>query len=345
MKALTKILLISGGALVVLGFGITAIAAAVGGGINGTIINGQPVKYDIIDYDFSDDINNISITETSHDIQIGKSSDSNTHVTVYDSEHHKHNVGVNGDTLEIAVNSDEYKVSWYQNFSIGIGDKNNPKVIVLLPEDEYQDLSITANSADLTSNNALTFENATVKLSSGDVAFFSKVNGNADIKTSSGEVLIDDMDPARLNVITSSGDIDIKNIENASISTTSSSGVTILTDISATDIKTEASSGEIKYINASVTGNITISASSGDINLNNVSADSLDSVTNSGDFTFSDLKLTNESFIKTSSGDVTGKSSGFMVISDTNSGDVNVDQVKDGTILNVSTSSGDISVK
>ena len=132
MKAFTKILLISGGALVVLGFGVTALAAAIGGGFNGTVFNGQTEKYDIVNYDFSDDINNITIKESSHDIQIGKSSDSNTHVTVYDNENHKHTVSVNGDSLEISVNLKDQIKKWYQNVTVRILLLTHP-VPMLIP--------------------------------------------------------------------------------------------------------------------------------------------------------------------------------------------------------------------
>ena len=345
MKPLTKILLISGGALVVLGFGVTALATAIGGGINGTIINTQAEKYDIINYDFSDDINNIIINESSHDIEIGKSSDSNTHVTVYDNEYHKHTVGVNGDSLEISVNTKDEMFKWYQKIQINVGIENYPKVIVLLPEDEYQDLNITASSSDVDTDAALTFGNTTVKVSSGDILFNSKVTDNADIKTTSGNICIDDMDPSNLNVVSSSGYVSLKNINNASISTSTSSGDTTLSNINGTKIQTEVSSGDIVFTNISVTDNIKLTSSSGDINLTDVSADSLESVSSSGSFTFKDLALASESSIKTSSGDVDGKSSGFLVLTSTNSGDIDVDQTKDGTTLNISTSSGDISVR
>ena len=345
MKAFTKILLISGGALVVLGFGVTALAAAIGGGFNGTVFNGQTEKYDIVNYDFSDDINNITIKESSHDIQIGKSSDSNTHVTVYDNENHKHTVSVNGDSLEISVNLKDQLKKWYQNVTVSFGINEGPKVIVLLPEDEYQDLTINASSSDVNTDAALTFGNTTVKLSSGNIMFNSKVTENADIKTTSGDIRIDDMDPANLSVVASSGNITLMNIDNASISTSTSSGGTYLSDIRGTRIQTEVSSGDIKLTNIDVTENIKLSSTSGEIILDNVSADSLDSVSSSGDFIFTDLALASESSIKTSSGDVSGKSSSFLVLTSTNSGDINVDQVKEGTTLNVSTSSGDICVR
>lgn len=344
MKPFTKILLISGGALVVLGFGVTALAAAIGGGFSNTL-NGDVQDYEIVNYDFSDDINNIIINESSHDIKIGKSSDSSTHITVYDNEYHKHTVGVNGDSLEISVNTKDQILKWYQHVQINFGTAESPKVVVLLPEDEYQDLNINASSSDLSTDAALTFGNTTVKLSSGDILFNSKVTDNADIKTTSGDILIDDMDPVKLNVVSSSGTVTLKNIDNASISTTTSSGTTYLSDIKGTKIQSEVSSGDIELTNISVTENIKLSSSSGDIILNDVSADSLESISSSGEFSFSDLSLTSESSIKTTSGDVTGKSSGFLVLTDTNSGDIDVDQVKDGTTLNISTSSGDISVR
>lgn len=326
MKTFTKILLISGGALLILGFGITVIGATIGGGINGTIINGNMEKYEEVDYDFTEDINNIDIKETFQDITIGRSSDSDTHIVVFDSEHHKHNVSVNGDTLNISVDEKAKKKQWYEYISIGYVNTNPITMQILLPENEYENLNINASSSDLLVNSNFVFSNASIKLSSGDVEFYSNVTGNTDIKTNSGEITADDLDSEYISIESSSGEITLSNIDGGKL-------------------QAEASSGTISISDSVITEDIRVKTSSGEIKLVNVKADKLDSVSSSGDVYFSDLELTSDSSIKTSSGDVDGVDSMFLVITQTSSGDTDIEQVKDGTVLNITTSSGDISVR
>ena len=154
MKTFTKVILITAGSLVAVGLIATGAAAAMGGGITNVFTNQE--KYEEVKFDFSDDVNNIVINESSHDIEFKRSDDNLVHVSAHDSDHYKHDVKVEGDTLKIDADS---KVEVH----IGINIQPKPiKTTVYLPEEQYDKLTIKASSSDVLLPSGISFDNAEV---------------------------------------------------------------------------------------------------------------------------------------------------------------------------------------
>lgn len=341
MKTSTKVILITATSLVVVGLGLTAVASAAGGGFGNVVITSP--DYEEVNYDFTSDINKLDIQESSHDVEFIKSTDPDTHVTVYDAKTYEHKVEVTGDTLKITSKSS--KKAWYLNVGINVTNDSKIKTKIYLPEEKYDELLINVSSSDITVPSEFTFENTGIVSSSGDIFFSSKVENTCTVKTSSGGVILDDTDAKAVTVTTSSGDQDIRNLNGSEVKIEASSGEILIENCDLTGLSSVSSSGSLNLTDVKVEGALEFQTSSGEVRLVNISADKMTGRSSSGDISLSDLVLTSESSINTSSGDVDVKNSSFFYDVTTSSGDIKVDNNKEGVTLKVETTSGDVTAR
>lgn len=219
---------------------------------------------------------------------------------------------------------------WYEHFGMywAFDDTREMKIEVFLPLQEYQDLSVTAQSGN-------------IKIGKGEPFLFK----TADLSTSSGEIYFESW-AERLAVSSTSGDIVCVRCGNiASLRAESNSGDIELSRIAAPELSAKTTSGNIGIYEIYVDGNADLESNSGNVTLIDTGAKSLVIATTSGNIKLTDTDA-DELDIESNSGTVTGNllSEKNFVVS-TTSGEVDVSYSRDDAgRCSVKTTSGDITL-
>ena len=306
MNKFTKILLITAGGCIVTGLVITGIAFGLAKKSGKNAAN----TYEKVSVNITDSIENIDISEVSHDIRIEKSSDDKITVEYWDNDAMTHEVKTDNNTLTITYKNSTH---WYDFIQVGFDftgsvDEENHDTVIYLPEGVYSDLTINAVSSDINIPDGYTFSDVSFNTVSGEISCASESTGNVKVNTTSGN----------LNEMYING-------------------------ISA-DINTV--SGDVTLSESSLSGSVVIDTTSGGITLTNITVGACDINTTSGDIVMNNFSGANTT-INTTSGDITAALNGtYNIDYDSVSGDSNItcDNIADGSNFRVETVSGDLTV-
>ena len=255
----------------------------------------------------TDSFDCIEIYTMNSSVEILPSGDGTCRIVCDDSEKLYHEISVRdtaeGTTLSIVQHS-EWK--WYESMWGFCWDKD-PIVTVYLPEAEYNTLSVTTSSGDITVTPGFRFQ----------------VTG---IGTASGDIALSELSTEDLNVTSSSGNMDVRSVQ------------------AELQVYLETVSGFMQAEDLT-TADLTLASSSGDIVLENAAAEHLGLSTVSGNVTVSGGSFSGSSCFETSSGyvEILDSSCGEQILQ-TTSGDLTLQNVKNST-LNVSSSSGCVELR
>ena len=196
-------------------------------------------KYETNTYAITEEFNNISLNTDTADIIFRISKNGKCKVECYEEEKAKHTVTVKDDTLIIQLNN---KKSWYDYVGINF---TSPKIMVYLPESDYNNLSI---------------------------------------KEDTGDIRIENISTKALELSTSTGDITLSNIScKEDIDINVSTGKTSLTDIKCKNMRTSESTGDITLKNVIATEKFSIETDTGDVRFESSDAAEIFIETDTGD--------------------------------------------------------------
>lgn len=155
------------------------------------------------------DFNNIKIDVNTSDIKFVPSNDEKCRVISVDTKNVKHTATVQGDTLLISIQDNR---KWYEHIGISLG---NTSLTVVLPEDSYAALNITADTSDIIISQDFTFDSIDIEGSTGDVNSKAKAVNYLNVKLTTGNVEIGDIDirntpyinPKNVNISATTGDV------------------------------------------------------------------------------------------------------------------------------------------
>lgn len=150
---------------------------------------------------------------------------------------------------------------WYDYIGIRFAKQY---VTVYLPEGEYQNLTVTGTTGDVTVPSNFTFESVSVKMSTGDIRY------SASAKNVSLEV--------------TTGDISFTG--------------------SAESLSLKGSTGDYSIRRATVTDSITVNATTGDVEMENVTAQTVAISLRTGDVDLNQVVTAGETKITATTGDV-----------------------------------------
>lgn len=156
-------------------------------------------------YAIEDRFSNIRIDATTVDISILPAEDGKVRVACVEEETMQHHVEVEGDALVITQSDDR---KWYDH--IGIFSYNQT-LTVYLPAGAYGDLQIRGSTGDVRVSEQIKFQNADVKLSTGDANWEADVAQDLSISCSTGHVRTDHVKCGNLNVLTDTGTVKLCN--------------------------------------------------------------------------------------------------------------------------------------
>lgn len=277
------------------------------------------VKYESNTYEFTEEIKDININVDTAKIEIRKSEDGACKIECYEYEKSKHETKIEDGTLSIKVNNTR---KWYDY--ITIFDFGSPKITVYLPKDQYGNLEIKGSTGAVKVKEEFTFENADIKLSTGNTLFNANVLGDLKIKTSTGDIHVTNVSVGATDLSVSTGDIYVAKVKCDGILKISvSTGKSLLDEVECQSLVSTGDTGDISMINVVAKEKLDITRSTGDVSFDRCDA--------------------GEIFIKTDTGDVKGSlSSEKIFIYETDTGRVKLPHSTSGGKCEISTDTGDI---
>lgn len=246
MKKATKITLWIACGMLILGLALY-IAAVITTGQFGLyrqeLLIDSPEDLETKTVTIQDSFQNIRVEELSCDVRIAPSPDGTCSVIYPTSKRYTHTATVSGDTLTVRGTSVR---SFMNFFSIVLGTQ---EVVIYLPFDEIDDLSITSVSGDISVPEGFSIETLTVKSTSGDIALACQVSSSASVKTTSGEIELDHCNPQSLTCSSTSGDLSVNHVAAGTLEISTVSGEIDLEDITADEeAHLSSTSGNIRFI-------------------------------------------------------------------------------------------------
>ena len=330
MSKVKLIILIVAVGLVVVGGAIFGIIVAKNGFSNA---NG---KMEEVNHPLTEEFNKINIDVNLSNVELVVSEDAK--VVCKEIEELKHIVEVKEGTLFI---KQENNLKWYAR--IGWFGSTKTSVTIYLPAKTYESIQVDASTGDFKASGALSFNNAYIKLSTGDVNIRTNMV-EAAITVSTGKVNINDCNANKLGISTSTGDVYLKNVvvndtlvintdtgdqtlENVSatneIIEIADTGKFRLTNVTTKDVHLETTTGKKILTGVVVSGKMVVKSSTGDVKFDKCDA--------------AEIK------IDSSTGDVTGSFlTDKIFYVHTSTGKTDVPKSTNGGLCEVTTSTGDI---
>ena len=316
MKTSTKIWLIAGAALLLLGLILCAVAlggkgwqlSALGGGGLGT----QTVELD-------GGVRSISVCTDTEDIAFLPSETGRCAVLFREPEQVKCSALLQDGILTIRT---EQAGSWLDR----LGAFEMPSISVYLPEGAYEGLYIEEHTGDVRIPAEFRFTEVEITASTGDVDCRASVLGRGSITLSTGDISVAETSARSLNLAVTTGKVEVRGLScEGDLAVSVSTGKTDLTNVSCRNLSSVGSSGDITMENVLASGKMDLERSTGDVRLDRCDAAELD--------------------IRTDTGDVSGSLRSekvFLVRSDT--GRVRVPETVAGGKCKITTDTGDVTI-
>ncbi len=229
-------------------------------------------------YEVTESFRNISVEESSEDVQLLPSTDGRCRVTCGETDRCSYTVKVEKDTLTVVREDDESV-----HFGFTLYNESVP-LCIYLPEKSYQALSVSCTSGDV------------------EAAGFSF--DTAEIRTTSGEVELRAITVKALSVSCTSGDLFLEELScSGEAKLHSASGEIRAESCSLGSLELSSTSGDVELIRVVCTGDAKAETTSGEITLTDVGAASFDLSCTSGDVEGSVLGPV-DFIVNTVSGDV-----------------------------------------
>ena len=213
---------------------------------------------------------------------------------------------------------------WHEKmFNFGL---ENIKVTLYTPAKQFGELTVKNSTGDLIIPKGYAFNNANIKLSTGDVSFKCEMQNELNIDLSTGDVELEGTLAKNLSVKTSTGNVYLEDVvvqEKTYIKT--STGRKSLKNLGTSELELKGDTGKVTLTNVLAVKDMDIKSSTGDVKFDACDATNIK--------------------VKTSTGDVMGTlltAKTFYAHSDT--GKVNVPKTTGPGIVEIDSDTGDINI-
>ncbi|MBP5193363.1 MAG: DUF4097 family beta strand repeat protein [Clostridia bacterium] len=258
-------LMIFAGALIAAGFDFSRLATA---------------KYETNTLTADGEFDKIEIYTKSTDIVFKQSDNGEFSAVIEETSKVKHAVSVTDGTLSIAA---EDKRTWIDHISFF---QKSLTMTLYLPSSAFESLKIECGTGDVSVPDFLSFGNAEISVSTGDVIFKAPECGALKIKTSTGDIKLDGIHAESVDLSVSTGKIEGKNITSeGALSARVSTGKTELTDVICKSFASKGTTGAITLKDVIAADFIKIERSTGDVRFENSDAEEIFVTASTGDVT------------------------------------------------------------
>ena len=277
------------------------------------------VKFETNNHLIDQDFKSICVKSDIVDIVFIATQDEKASVICYEEKHAKHAVSVKNGTLMIEL-VDTRK--WYDYIGI---ISHDPEITVLLPQQQYDTLTIQESTGDIEISQELSFEAIDISLSTGDVKNYASAS-SIQIKATTGDIYTENISADKVELSVTTGDINAHSIAcTGDLIVRVSTGDAQLTDVVCNILISTGSTGDITLQNVTAAESFSIKRSTGDVKFRSCDAGALKIETNTGSVTGSLL-------------------SEKIFITLTSTGKVDVPRFTTGGKCEITTSTGDIKI-
>lgn len=253
MKKGLVVLIVVGAVLLTAGGALFGVAIA-----NNALSTSGPLVTN--NHDINESFNKVNIAIDVADLEFKKAEGDKCKVVCVEKEKVYHEVKVVDDTLKIEGKDTS---EWYEHI---FNYANGMKVTVYLPEKTYSDVTIASSTGDIIIDNAYTFTNFAVSLSTGNINIKNVTSDNVTITSSTGNQTLENMHVFnKFTVKASTGRLNLNNISCSS------------------DVTLETSTGKIDLDNLITSKHLSVKASTGDVTFKNIDANTIKIETDTGD--------------------------------------------------------------
>jgi len=317
MRTRTKVWLITAASLVLIGCIVFGGAMSM---LKWDFTKLSTAKYERNAHEISENYKNISIITNTADIVFMPSESPTTSVSCYEQKGIKHSVAVKDGTLAIEV-VDTRK--WYEYIGFNF---DTPKLTVYLPQGEYGNLSVNANTGDVEIPEAFKFKSIDISENTGNVESHASAIEGVKIKTTTGDICVEDIAAGSLDLTVSTGKVTVSSVSCVgNITVGVSTGKTYLSNIRCKSFTSTGTTGDISSSHVIAAGKFSVKRSTGDV--------------------LFDCSDAAELYIEIDTGDVTGSLLTEKVfITKTDTGNVNVPKTVNGGRCEIITTTGDIKI-
>lgn len=260
---------------------------------------------------------NIRLEVNISDIQFTPSADGSCSVLWSSDQRIAQSVRVEGDTLVIRETPGK------DRFSLR-GPGKTPKITVQLPQPEYKDLTIDAETSHIDTTNYFTFRNVDIETSTGDIGCRCNVLGSVSAESDTGKIILGASQPTAVEVSSNTGSITLQSVvTSGDLEASSDVGQIYLSYVKAASAQLDTNLGPVTLDNVRIDGHLDINTDTAPVELRDADALTLEINTVTGDITGN--LLTDKTFVAGSLGtvsvpDTTGGN--CRLISDT--GDIDI---------------------
>ena len=278
-------------------------------------------KYETNTYSPGESFDKIEIESTEADIGFIPATDGENRVVCEEREKVRHEVKVENGTLKITTVDTRTWLDRLMPFSF-----KNQSLKIYLTGEHYSALKISAGTGDLSISPSFSFDDADIKTSTGDVAFYAWTDGLLKIHTSTGDIKIGDIRAKNVDLSVSTGKIEgVKILCDENFIVNVSTGKTVLEWVVCKNLSSDGSTGDITLKNSIISDEQLIERGTGDVLLEGCDAGQIS--------------------VTTSTGDVSGTLySDKIFIVKTSTGKVSVPDTVSGGTCRITTSTGDINI-
>ena len=315
MKKRTKCLFLIGGILFLLG---GMIFTGVMTMYKWDFSKFSTTKYETNSYEIRDPFGSIVIRTVTADIRFELSDDNTVSVVCHEETNIRHTVSVKDGTLTVeAVDTRK----WYEHIGISF---DQTTVTVTLPRGTYGDLRIESGTGGISIPEGLSFLNADISETTGDIAFSASASGALRLKTTTGDIRLAGSTVGSAELSLSTGDITVSDV-------TATGDLCVKVTIGDADVR------NVRCLNFSSSG------TTGKITLTEVFAtDALSVARSTGNVHF-DRAHAASMTVNTGTGSVTGSLAGEMIVfAQSGTGKIIVPRCTEGGRCDVTTGTGNI---
>ena len=276
MRTWIKVLLIISAACIGMGILCCCLTVALGG-VDLTNIN-NVTSFSEISSTF-DEISYISITDEYNDVIVTKGEGDFVKVTYTETDKSAYDIDISASgNLRITFRNNR---KWHEYISFG--SPKTHKLMVEIPEKEFEYFSATTLSGDIKVSDLLS-EEAYLKSTSGAVMLDGNL-GELTLKTTSGDISVSSkLKAAKASISSNSGEIQVSGDFSGSVYLHTTSGDIRFGHFFGGDVVAESTSGDIENDLSLSLNSLDINTTSGDVELKNSSClETCKINTNSGD--------------------------------------------------------------
>ena len=277
------------------------------------------VEYTTNTYTVTEEFDGVWIDTNTADVKLCPSEDGTVCVETTDREKLYHSVEVKEGVLNVRL-EDERK--WYDH--IRFFDIGKEQVTVYLPSEEYKALTVSISTGDVEIPENFSFEQISVKGTTGDVSCRASVSDSLTIQVTTGAVRVENASVGAMSLTTSTGRITVSSVDCAGdVSLKVGTGRTTVEKLTCRTLSSVGDTGSLNLKEVIASGSFSIERDTGDVTFDRCDASQL--------------------VVETSTGDVTGTLlSDKIFFAESDTGRIDVPNSMVGGSCEITTDTGDI---